>query len=77
MWGWYSYDPELKLVYASSGNPGLWSPSYRCGAEPVTQEACNSGKWDNKWSMIDLRPQGGYRRSRMGLPDDAVRPVGL
>jgi lanthanide-dependent methanol dehydrogenase len=51
MWGWYSYDPELKLVYASSGNPGLWSPQYRCGADPITQEACNSGKWDNKFSM--------------------------
>jgi PQQ-dependent dehydrogenase (methanol/ethanol family) len=51
MWGFYSYDPELKLVYASSGNPGLWSPQYRCGANPVTQEACNDGKWDNKWSM--------------------------
>jgi PQQ-dependent dehydrogenase (methanol/ethanol family) len=50
-WGWYSYDPELKLLYYSTGNPGLWSPSYRCGAEPVTQEECNSGKWDNKWSM--------------------------
>ena len=48
-WGWYSYDPETKIVYYSTGNPGLWSPSYRCGAK--TQEECNSGKWDNKWSM--------------------------
>ena len=48
-WAWFSYDPELKLVYASTGNPGLWSPSYRCGAK--THEECNSGKWDNKWSM--------------------------
>jgi PQQ-dependent dehydrogenase (methanol/ethanol family) len=50
-WGWYSYDPELKLVYYGTGNPGLWSPSYRCGAEPITQEACNNGDYDNKWSM--------------------------
>ncbi len=50
-WGWYSYDPKLKLVYIGTGNPGLWSPSYRCGAKPVTQEACNNGDWDNKWSM--------------------------
>jgi PQQ-dependent dehydrogenase (methanol/ethanol family) len=48
-WAWFSYDPELKLVYASTGNPGLWSPSYRCGAK--THEECNSGQWDNKWSM--------------------------
>lgn len=50
-WGWYSYDPQLKLVYIGTGNPGLWSPSYRCGAQPQTQEACNNGDWDNKWSM--------------------------
>jgi PQQ-dependent dehydrogenase (methanol/ethanol family) len=50
-WAWYSYDPQLKLVYYGSGNPGLWSPSYRCGANPPTQEACNSGRYDNKYSM--------------------------
>ncbi|MEG6509044.1 PQQ-dependent dehydrogenase, methanol/ethanol family [Methyloligella sp. 2.7D] len=48
-WGWYSYDPELKLVYYSTGNPGLWSPSYRCPDK--THEECNSGAFDNKWSM--------------------------
>ncbi len=36
-WGWYSYDPELNLVYYGSGNPGTWNPSQRPG--------------DNKWSM--------------------------
>ena len=51
LWAWYSYDPQLKLVYYGTGNPGLWSPSYRCGANPPTQESCNDGKWDNKWSM--------------------------
>jgi lanthanide-dependent methanol dehydrogenase len=50
-WNWYSYDPDLKLVYASTGNPGNWSPTTRCGEDPPTQEGCNSGKWDNKWSM--------------------------
>ena len=41
---------DLHLVYYGTGNPGLWSPQYRC-AEPITQENCNSGKFDNKWSM--------------------------
>ncbi|MCH9697034.1 MAG: PQQ-binding-like beta-propeller repeat protein, partial [Gammaproteobacteria bacterium] len=36
-WGWYSYDPELNLVYYGSGNPGTWNPVQRPG--------------DNKWSM--------------------------
>jgi PQQ-dependent dehydrogenase (methanol/ethanol family) len=36
-WGWYSYDPELNLLYYNSGNPGTWNPDQRPG--------------DNKWSM--------------------------
>ena len=36
-WGWYSYDPELNLLYYGSGNPGTWNPTQRPG--------------DNKWSM--------------------------
>ncbi|MBA2682914.1 MAG: methanol/ethanol family PQQ-dependent dehydrogenase [Gemmatimonadaceae bacterium] len=36
-WGWYSYDPDLKLFYHGSGNPGSWNPDQRPG--------------DNKWSM--------------------------
>jgi len=49
-WGWYSYDPALHLVYYATGNPGLWSPSFRCNGE-ITQKNCNNGKSDNKWSM--------------------------
>ncbi len=36
-WGWYSYDPDLNLVYYGSGNPSTWNPTQRPG--------------DNKWSM--------------------------
>ncbi|MFL5250862.1 MAG: methanol/ethanol family PQQ-dependent dehydrogenase [Myxococcales bacterium] len=36
-WGWYSYDPELNLIYYSTGNPGTWNATPRKG--------------DNKWSM--------------------------
>jgi len=36
-WGWYSYDPELDLLYYSTGNPGAWNADQRPG--------------DNKWSM--------------------------
>ncbi|MDX2289153.1 MAG: PQQ-dependent dehydrogenase, methanol/ethanol family [Hyphomicrobiaceae bacterium] len=52
-WAWGSYDPELKMIYWSTGNPGHWSPSYRCGYEgdKLTHENCNDGTWDNKWSM--------------------------
>jgi PQQ-dependent dehydrogenase (methanol/ethanol family) len=36
-WGWYSYDPEMNLMFYSVGNPGTWNPDQRPG--------------DNKWSM--------------------------
>ena len=36
-WGWYSYDPELDLIYYGSGNPSTWNPVQRPG--------------DNRWSM--------------------------
>lgn len=36
-WGWYSYDPDLRLLYYGSGNPSTWNPAQRPG--------------DNKWSM--------------------------
>jgi len=35
-WGWYSYDPELNLLYYGSGNPANWNPSMRPG--------------DNRWT---------------------------
>jgi PQQ-dependent dehydrogenase (methanol/ethanol family) len=36
-WGWFSYDPQLNLVYYGTGNPGTWNPVQRPG--------------DNRWSM--------------------------
>lgn len=35
-WGWYTYDPQLNLVYYGTGNPGTWNPTERPG--------------DNRWS---------------------------
>ena len=36
-WGWFSYDPDMNLVYYGSGNPSTWNPIQRPG--------------DNRWSM--------------------------
>ena len=36
-WGWFSYDPDLNLVYYGTGNPSTWNPVVRPG--------------DNAWSM--------------------------
>jgi PQQ-dependent dehydrogenase (methanol/ethanol family) len=35
-WGWVSYDPETRLVFYGTSNPGPWNPNQRPG--------------DNKWS---------------------------
>lgn len=32
VWGWISYDPELNLIYYGTGNPGVWNPDMRPGA---------------------------------------------
>jgi PQQ-dependent dehydrogenase (methanol/ethanol family) len=49
-WGWYSYDPELDLIYYGTGNPSTWNPSQRPG--------------DNKWSMTIMArdPDDGMAR---------------
>ena len=36
-WGWFSYDPDLNLIYYGTGNPSTWNPNQRPG--------------DNRWSM--------------------------
>jgi PQQ-dependent dehydrogenase (methanol/ethanol family) len=36
VWGWISYDPETKLIFYGTSNPGPWNPNQRPG--------------DNKWS---------------------------
>ena len=76
-WGWYSYDPELHYVYYGTGNPGLWSPGYRCGEKPLTQAGCNSGKWDNKWSLTIFARKADTGEAVWAYPDDPLRPVGL
>ncbi|MBE7197927.1 MAG: methanol/ethanol family PQQ-dependent dehydrogenase [Parafilimonas terrae] len=35
-WGWFSYDPDLNLVYYGTSNPSTWNPAQRPG--------------DNKWA---------------------------
>lgn len=40
VWGWISYDPELKQIYYGSGNPGVWNPDMRPG--------------DNLWSTASF-----------------------
>jgi PQQ-dependent dehydrogenase (methanol/ethanol family) len=43
-WGWYTYDPQLDLLYYGTGNPGSWNPAQRV-------KDGDRAKSDNKWSM--------------------------
>jgi PQQ-dependent dehydrogenase (methanol/ethanol family) len=43
-WGWYTYDPDLNLIYYGTGNPGTWNPTQRA------KDGKREGS-DNKWSM--------------------------
>ncbi|WP_244424760.1 methanol/ethanol family PQQ-dependent dehydrogenase [Methylobacterium nodulans] len=49
-WGWFSYDPDLDLVYYGTGNPSTWNPAQRPGG--------------NRWSMAILArdPDTGMAR---------------
>ncbi len=42
-WGWYSYDPNLDLIYYGTANPSTWNPVQRAGPDgkPI----------DQKWTM--------------------------
>ena len=36
VWGWISYDPELRLIYYGTSNPGPWNAEQREGANQFT-----------------------------------------
>ncbi len=50
VWGWVTYDPELKEIYYGSANPGVWNPDMRPG--------------DNLWgaTLFARDPQTGNAR---------------
>jgi lanthanide-dependent methanol dehydrogenase len=52
-WGWYSWDPELNLIYFGTANPSTWNPVQRAGPDgkPI----------DQKWTMsiIARNPETG------------------
>ena len=52
VWGWISYDPELKLIYYGTGNPGPWNAEQRPG--------------DNKWTAGVFARDITHRRKRAG-----------
>ncbi len=46
-WGWFSYDPDLNLVYYGTSNPSTWNPAQRPGdnawAEAILARDADTG----------------------------------
>jgi PQQ-dependent dehydrogenase (methanol/ethanol family) len=69
VWGWISYDPELRLVYYGTSNPGPWNPDQRPGdnkwtstifaRDPATGEAI----WAFQWNPHDLYDYDGVNEN--------------
>lgn len=57
VWGWFSYDPELNLVYYGTSNPGTWS----AGLRRPTPELKDQVAWANRWatSVMARNPDTG------------------
>jgi len=51
VWGWFSYDPELNLVYYGSSNPGTWNASLRRGNPDRLEDQT---RWANKWATSTI-----------------------
>jgi lanthanide-dependent methanol dehydrogenase len=59
VWGWVSYDPELRLVFYGTGNPGPWNPEQRPGDNKWTAGIfardidTGRARWAYQWSPHD------------------------
>ena len=51
-WGWYTYDPELNLIYYITANPGIWNPVVRPGdnKRPMTVFARDADTGMARWA---------------------------
>jgi lanthanide-dependent methanol dehydrogenase len=68
-WGWISYDPELRLVFHGTANPGPWNPDQRPGDNKWTagifarDPATGIAKWFYQWSPHDLWDHDGVNEN--------------
>jgi hypothetical protein len=55
-WGWYSFDPQLNLLYYGMGNPSTWNPAQRPGDNPESNSITKS-----PWECGAASPIGRIR----------------
>jgi len=69
VWGWMSYDPELRLLYYGTSNPGPWNPDQRPGENKWTagifarDADTGAAKWFYQWSPHDLYDHDGVNEN--------------
>jgi lanthanide-dependent methanol dehydrogenase len=69
VWGWMSYDPELKLLYYGTANPGPWNPDQRPGDNKWTSGIfardadTGAARWFYQWSPHDLFDHDGVNEN--------------
>ena len=69
VWGWVSYDPELRLVYYGTANPGPWNPDQRPGDNKWTagifarDVQTGEARWFYQWSPHDLYDHDGVNEN--------------
>jgi PQQ-dependent dehydrogenase (methanol/ethanol family) len=69
VWGWVSYDPELRLVYYGTANPGPWNPDQRPGDNKWTAGIfardvdTGAARWFYQWSPHDLYDHDGINEN--------------
>jgi alcohol dehydrogenase (cytochrome c) len=74
VWGWFTYDPQLDMIYYGTANPGVWNPDQRLGDNKWSASifARNPDTGDVKWAY-QLTPHDGWDYDAMNevtvIPD--------
>ncbi|GBG15843.1 methanol dehydrogenase [Novimethylophilus kurashikiensis] len=75
-WAWFTYDPDLKLVFYGTANPGVWNPDMRPGPNKWSASifARNPDTGVAKWAN-QLTPHDGWDYDAMNESIVVTTPV--
>lgn len=78
VWGWFTYDPDLNLLFYGTANPGVWNPDQRLGDNKwsATIFARNPDTGVAKWAY-QLTPHDGWDYDAMNEVTVIPAPAGV
>ena len=78
VWGWFTYDPDLDLVFYGTANPGVWNPDQRLGDNKWSASifARNPATGVAKWAY-QLTPHDGWDYDAMNEVTVIPAPAGV